>query len=279
MVLGRRADGRAAAGRLDAHRGRLLVRPLRRRRPAPVADAGAADPGRAGAARGRAGRGARCVRRAAAGTGGDCGLRRAGIHAASGLARALHRPGFRAPILHTLGKQARARRPAWAYEFAFPMAGTDDSSPHAADVPFVFGNTGSAHVRDKIGRPAQAAAVALAMQRCWRDFVAGGAPAGDGRWPPFDADRPAVMRFGLEGATIAVPRTPATDGFWPHYFAGPRPTPRACPPSCGRAAARSRAVSPFEAGSAVSGRLPPGRGVPPATSPAATPGRRRRAGA
>lgn len=125
---------------------------------------------------------------------------------------------FRAPVLHMLNKQAQAWQPAWAYEFAFPMAGTQDSAPHAADVPFVFGNTGSAHVVGKIGRPEQAAKASRAMMRHWLNFIASGSPAGDGDWPAFDPERPAAMRFGLDEAAFEPLQTPAATGLWPHYF-------------------------------------------------------------
>ncbi|MGO1540177.1 MAG: carboxylesterase/lipase family protein [Luteimonas sp.] len=125
---------------------------------------------------------------------------------------------FRAPILHMLGKQVQAGQTAWGCEFAFPMAGTDDSSPHATDVPFVFGNTDSAHVAEKIGRPGQAADVSAAMMRRWRDFIADGTPCPDGGWPGFDPARPAVMRFGPDAVVVAPVDTPAISGLWPRYY-------------------------------------------------------------
>ncbi|AIT25104.1 carboxylesterase/lipase family protein [Bordetella holmesii] len=121
---------------------------------------------------------------------------------------------FRAPMLHMLARHARAGMPAWAYEFGFPVAGSADSSPHAADVPFVFGNTGQAHVSQKIGRPAEALAVSQAMMGRWRDFIVDQSPG----WSGFDPARPAVMRFGLDGEHAAPVHAASAAGLWPGYF-------------------------------------------------------------
>ncbi|MCL7715325.1 carboxylesterase/lipase family protein [Stenotrophomonas mori] len=136
---------------------------------------------------------------------------------------------FRAPILHLLGRQARAGQPAWAYEFAFPLAGSTDSSPHASDVPFVFGTTDTPYLAAKIGRAPQAQRTAERMMRCWTRFIAEGSPAAPAAWSRFDPGRASALRFTEEGAQVVAVHTPATSGLWPRFSIGPSSPPPAHP--------------------------------------------------
>lgn len=132
---------------------------------------------------------------------------------------------FRAPILRLLGQQARAGQAAWGYEFAFPLAGTAASSPHAADVPFVFGTQAHPHLAPKIGSGPQVDTVSAAMRAAWAAFVHTGrlpaVPAADTSavpaWPAFDTAAPRVMRFGPPQPSLAGLDRPAGLACWPAY--------------------------------------------------------------
>lgn len=126
---------------------------------------------------------------------------------------------FRAPVMHLLHRNAAAGAPTWGYEFAHPIASADGGSPHATDVPFVFGTQGHPHFAGKIGDAAAAAATSAAMQRAWAAFVRGedladlAAP-----WPAWDPASPRLMRFGDAGICSDVsPHRAAGLGVWPAY--------------------------------------------------------------
>ncbi len=126
---------------------------------------------------------------------------------------------FRAPMLHLLGRSANAGTPAWAYEFAHPIASAGGGTPHATDVPFVFGTHRHPHFDGKIGNEASAAATSAAMMAAWVAFVRDGAPAVEGRtWPRFERDRPQLLAFQDAGATAvtAPDRSPGL-ACWPAY--------------------------------------------------------------
>jgi para-nitrobenzyl esterase len=126
---------------------------------------------------------------------------------------------FRAPILHLLGRSADAGVPAWAYEFAHPIASADGGSPHATDVPFVFGTHRHPHFDGKIGDASAAAATSAAMMAAWAAFVRDGRPTVDGQdWPRYRRDQPLLMRFGDAGFCTAVTpdRGPGL-ACWPAY--------------------------------------------------------------
>jgi para-nitrobenzyl esterase len=123
---------------------------------------------------------------------------------------------FRAPILHFLGKHARAGVPAYAYEFAHPLAAPGAGSPHASDVPFVFGTCAHPHLAAKIGDRPQVAATSAAMMTAWVRFARDGIP-GDANsvWPRFDPVAPAAMRFDSEGAACGPIERRAGLACWP----------------------------------------------------------------
>jgi para-nitrobenzyl esterase len=124
---------------------------------------------------------------------------------------------FRAPILHLAGRHARAGRPAWLYEFAYPLPPPGRGAPHASDVPFVFGTVEAAHLRGKIGTAPAVRAVSDAMMSAWAAFAATGAPAEASIWPAFDPDTPRVMAFGPESAHEEPLQDLNRLGCWPGY--------------------------------------------------------------
>ena len=121
---------------------------------------------------------------------------------------------FRAPILQFLGRNTRAGVPSWGYEFAHPMVSADGGSPHATDVPLVFGTWAHPHFMGKIGDPAAAAATSRAMTHAWASFVRSGDPGAD--WPRLDAAAPVVKCFGPEPRLQALDR-PEALALWPAY--------------------------------------------------------------
>ncbi|MFO1329011.1 MAG: carboxylesterase family protein [Rubrivivax sp.] len=133
---------------------------------------------------------------------------------------------FRAPILQLLARTARSGVPAWGYAFSHPVASAQGGSPHASDVPFVFGTQGQPHLAAKLGDAGRAAATSAAMGLAWTAFVR------DGRapWPAFDPDRPAVQAFHDGGHCEALPvDRDALERLWPGYAwataASTRPEP------------------------------------------------------
>jgi len=128
---------------------------------------------------------------------------------------------FRAPMLHWLGRQARAGQAAYAAEFAFPMPSAGGGSPHATDVPFVFGTWAHTHFACKIGSAPAVAAVSDAMMSAWVQFARSGDPgsAAGCAWPAFDPAAPRVMRFGPELAAVTELERPEGLACWPAYRA------------------------------------------------------------
>lgn len=126
---------------------------------------------------------------------------------------------FRAPILHLLGRQARAGHAAWGYEFAYPLPNPTQGAPHASDVPFVFGTWRHPHFAKKIGQTPEVAALSEAMAQAWARFAATGEPAATAQWPAFDPSEPRVMRFGpTQAEPVALERPRGLAG-WPAYAA------------------------------------------------------------
>ena len=117
---------------------------------------------------------------------------------------------FRAPVLHFAGRQARAGQPTYVYEFAYPLPSPGRGTPHAMDVPFVFGTAGHSHFSCKVGSGPAVDRVSQSMMASWGAFVRTGSPQSDdcNSWPKFDPMTPKVMQFGPEKASsIDLPRT------------------------------------------------------------------------
>ena len=125
---------------------------------------------------------------------------------------------FRAPILHFLARQARAGLPAWAYEFGHPIDSAAGGTPHATDVPFVFGTWGHPHFDGKIGDAASVAVTSAAVMAAWVAFVRDGDPSSAGPWPRFEPNAPRVLQFLAAGATCAgEPQRPQGLACWQAY--------------------------------------------------------------
>jgi para-nitrobenzyl esterase len=126
---------------------------------------------------------------------------------------------FRAPVMHLLARNALTQAPSFAYEFAHPIDSADGGSPHATDVPFVFGTCAHAHFAGKIGDPVAAAATSAAMQEAWLAFVRGEDMTSlRVPWPRWhDGNRP-VMRFAGAGRCEVLSPSPLrAPACWPAY--------------------------------------------------------------
>lgn len=128
---------------------------------------------------------------------------------------------FRAPILRCARRHAQRGSPVFLYDFAWPLAAPGGGTPHAADVPFVFGSHRHPHLAPKIGADEGAGQLSAATMAAWAAFVRDATPAAaTPEWAALDpgADPWAMtlersgMRFGpLEGA--------ARLGCWPAFTA------------------------------------------------------------
>ena len=103
---------------------------------------------------------------------------------------------FRAPIRHCALRHAARGSPTYVYEYARPIAPPGEGSPHACEVPLVFGTLGHPHLAAKVGAGPEADALCARMMGRWGAFVREGAP---GEWPAFRPDRRAVLRLGAGG--------------------------------------------------------------------------------
>jgi para-nitrobenzyl esterase len=103
---------------------------------------------------------------------------------------------FRAPIVDYAARHADRGQSAFLYEFSWPLAPAG-GTPHAADVPFVFGTVSHPYLAEKIGADAQASAVSEQMMGLWANFIHTGSPGGGSElWQPFSGQRRSIMTFG-----------------------------------------------------------------------------------
>ncbi|MCL4368061.1 MAG: carboxylesterase family protein, partial [Actinobacteria bacterium] len=129
---------------------------------------------------------------------------------------------FRAPIYHFASKHAGTGAPIFAYEFGFPLPHPGEGTPHAADVPFVFGTTAHPHLAGKVGHGDEVVALSGRMMDLWASFVRSGDPSAPaaGSWSPLLPSAPTIMRLesASEMGMVLLPRAerlrcwPAFDG-------------------------------------------------------------------
>jgi para-nitrobenzyl esterase len=115
---------------------------------------------------------------------------------------------FRAPILHYAARHA-ARAPAYLYESAWPLAVPAEGTPHAADVPFLFGTVANPHIAAKIGYGPEAEAASAVTMAMFGGFVRTGAPAAVTGLPAW---RPLAGVGDVEAMTFGASRRPASFG-------------------------------------------------------------------
>ena len=130
---------------------------------------------------------------------------------------------FRAPIVHFASAHASTGAPTFAYEFGFPLPLPGRGTPHAADVPFVFGTTAHPHLAGKVGHGDEVAALSGAMMDLWAAFMHSGDPSTSavGRWSPLQSSSPAVMRLDSP-SQLGMVRLPREEQLrrWPAFAAG-----------------------------------------------------------
>jgi para-nitrobenzyl esterase len=110
---------------------------------------------------------------------------------------------FRIPAIRLSEARAAGGARTWHYEFAWrsPQFGGRLGACHGLELAFVFDTLGHEWGIPLTGEdPPQA--VADAMHAAWLAF----ATTGDPGWPPYDAERRAVMRFGEDPAVVEDPR-------------------------------------------------------------------------
>ncbi|CAN7215972.1 carboxylesterase family protein [Bradyrhizobium sp. LjRoot220] len=106
---------------------------------------------------------------------------------------------FRAPIIHYATRHANRSQPTFLYEFSWPLAAPAEGSPHAVDVPFVFGTTSHPHLARKLGHGPEATALCEQVMDMWASFIKTGSPISAGTvWRPFTDEERGIMTFGEE---------------------------------------------------------------------------------
>ena len=129
---------------------------------------------------------------------------------------------FRAPIVHYATKHASAA-PTFAYEFGFPLPPPGKGTPHAAEVPFVFGTTAHPHLAGKVGHGDEVAALSDRMMDMWASFMRSGDPStrAGGRWSPLQPSEPVVMSL-VSANDVGMARLPRADplGCWAAFSGG-----------------------------------------------------------
>ena len=130
---------------------------------------------------------------------------------------------FRAPIFHYAAKHASAGAPTFVYEFGYPLPSPGRGTPHATDVPFVFGTTAHPHLAGKVGHGGEVAALSGRMMDMWASFMRSGDPStpADGRWSPLEPSEPVVMSL-VSADDSGMVRLPRADrlGCWAAFSGG-----------------------------------------------------------
>jgi Carboxylesterase family/Creatinase/Prolidase N-terminal domain len=143
---------------------------------------------------------------------------------------------FRMPAIR-LAEAQSAHRPddTRIYVFAWrtPVLGGRLGSPHAVDVPFVFGNLTAPGVHLYTGDGDDRAALAALVQDAWIAFARSGDPNHDGlpAWPAYRPDARATLFLG-DDTTVEEDPMAAERSIWADVpFDGLRPAIGWCVPS------------------------------------------------
>ena len=114
---------------------------------------------------------------------------------------------FRAPIVHYATKHAGTGAPTFAYEFSYPLPSPGKGTPHAFEVPFVFGTTAHPHLARKVGHGDEVASLSNSMMDMWTSFMRTGDPSISraAPWSPLQPSEPAVMHLVSAGDVGMVP--------------------------------------------------------------------------
>lgn len=123
---------------------------------------------------------------------------------------------FRAPAMRFAGLQARHQPDTYAYLFCWesPMAAL--GSPHAVELPFVFGTLDAPMISMFAGSGPEAESLSVLVQDAWLAFARSGNPAhaGLGEWPSLDSGPRPVMILDRKCGVEDNPRSDEL-GVWP----------------------------------------------------------------
>jgi para-nitrobenzyl esterase len=120
---------------------------------------------------------------------------------------------FRLPLIRLAESQARHRPDTRMYLFAWetPVLEGRLGSPHAVELPFVFGNLDAPGASELIGkgpeRQAEREALTEAVQGAWLAFARTGRPEHPGlpSWPPYEPGQRQTLAFDRSCAVQADP--------------------------------------------------------------------------
>jgi para-nitrobenzyl esterase len=120
---------------------------------------------------------------------------------------------FRLPLIRVAEAQARHRSDTRMYLFAWetPVMNGPLGSPHAVELPFVFGNLDASGVRELIGddpeRQAERQSLSAAIQGAWIAFARTGNPSHPGlpSWPAYESENRHTLVFDRSCAVQADP--------------------------------------------------------------------------
>ena len=116
---------------------------------------------------------------------------------------------FRAPAMRFAGLQARHQAEIYAYLFCWPSPMEALGSPHAVELPFVFGTLDAPMIDMFAGSGPEAENLSALVQDAWIGFARSGNPAhaGLGDWPRLETGRRPVMILDRECGVQDDPRS------------------------------------------------------------------------
>lgn len=117
---------------------------------------------------------------------------------------------FTQPAIRLAEAQSRHRRAVHMYTFDWRSSAFDGrfGSPHAIDLPFVFGNFETAIAAAFVGDSEAAERVSCSMMDAWSDFAREGRAqwADVGAWPRYDTEQRATLWIAEQSRLVNDPR-------------------------------------------------------------------------
>lgn len=125
--------------------------------------------------------------------------------------------GFRMPAIRMAEALTARDVPVWMYLATMPSPEFDGrmGTPHAMELPFLFGTLESDRAPELVGDDPANPALSDAIQRLWVSFATDGVPRATGvpEWPLYDSDTRATMILDHELAVVEDPY-PASRTTW-----------------------------------------------------------------
>jgi len=117
---------------------------------------------------------------------------------------------FTVPAIRLAEAQSKHRDNVRMYTFDWRSSafGGHFGSPHAIELPFVFGNFGTALAAAFVGESAEAEQLATSVMGAWADFARDGTAAWPGleAWPRYEAVNRSVLWMARESRLVNDPR-------------------------------------------------------------------------